>query len=307
MVAEYLPTRSLFDHRALALFLAVAALLFAPGCKGSSSEAFRLLEEGKRALLIQGDRRQAELLLRKALEIEPRLTQARMVLVQIYEQEGPSSREKLLRELREVLRIAPNHIFAHYRLALAHLWGGELEEAFQELEKTQELLKGPLNLGLDGVWAPLLAYKAFLLLEKGQFDAAQEALRQAYSLKPSDPRVLLGLVVASARRADWDALEGYASGFSKQVEPGRGRALEGLIAIWKGEPQRAADIFERVLAESSSLPSKSPQRRTYERFLAWALWEAGQGSKAREIFPDGPEGLEPSPVEILFFFYGRPR
>jgi tetratricopeptide (TPR) repeat protein len=80
---------------------------------------------------------EVEVLLLKALKLNPQLTDARYQLALLYEDEGHAG--KAIREYEAVLRAQPNLKTAHYRLSRLYAANGRAEEARKELELFRSL------------------------------------------------------------------------------------------------------------------------------------------------------------------------
>lgn len=180
----------------------IAALLLV-GCDDSRGEAHRIYEEGRRVLVMHSDVDKAESLFLKALEVDPTLTQAHYELALLYygiyhgayygDYYGRwksvignlSLKNKAVHHIREIFRLSPDHIFAHYQLGIIAIEGGDLDLALREFETTHRLSKGPFGWEPDRSSYQLFIYEGFLLSQRGDVHRAEAILGRAQALNPS--------------------------------------------------------------------------------------------------------------------------
>lgn len=186
----------------LGAFVLIAALLLV-GCDDSRGEAHRIYEEGRRVLVMHSDVDKAESLFLKALEVDPTSTQAHYELALLYygiyhgayygDYYGRwksvignlSLKNKAVHHIREIFRLSPDHIFAHYQLGIIAIEGGDLDLALREFETTHRLSKGPFGWEPDRSSYQLFIYKGFLLSQRGDVHRAEAILGRAQALNPS--------------------------------------------------------------------------------------------------------------------------
>lgn len=173
----------------LGAFVLIAALLLV-GCDDSRGEARKIYEEGRRVLM-HNDMDKAESLFFKALEVDPTSTQAHYELALLYYTKWKAMRgsvslkNKAVHHIREILRLSPDHISAHYQLGIIAIEGGDFDLALREFETTHRLSKGPFG------WEPgrssynLFIYEGLLLSQRGDVHRAEAILGRAQALNPS--------------------------------------------------------------------------------------------------------------------------
>ncbi|MDA2916307.1 tetratricopeptide repeat protein, partial [Nitrospinae bacterium AH_259_B05_G02_I21] len=246
------PTRR-FHRRLVCLgaFVLTAAFVLI-GCEGRE-EAYKLYQEGHRFLYVQDDRDRAIHFFLKALESDPTLSQAHMGLANAYWRKGLLEKRK--HHLREAIRVAPNHIEAHYQLGVIAYKDGAFDLALREFETTHRLLKVPFG------WEPgkrsykLFMYEGFLLLGRGDVLRAEAILGQAQALRPTDyHRTLAGLYRAQGKYAEAKPLYKRALAIREKVlgpdHPDVAEALYELARFYRaqGKYAEAEPLYKRALA-----------------------------------------------------------
>lgn len=292
-------------QRGLAGLVAVALVttLLLIGCK-SREQAHSLYEEARRILRVEGDVVRAEQYFIKALKIDPTLTQAHMGLVHVYSNKYSNelySESKTIHHLREVLRIAPEHIEAHYQLGVIAFDKEDFPVALREFETTHRLLRWPFGLEPGREWVELFTFEGFLLLERADLLRAEALFGRSRSLYPASYNSHLGLMLVAAGRGDEAAVERHAGEVARLAEPKDPVAYEGLMHIWTGRAERAIVTLEKEIARMGLIDRERPPRRyvRYQKYLAWAYWKAGRVADAQALVPGRQDDLAPSPLELL--------
>jgi tetratricopeptide (TPR) repeat protein len=286
--------------------IALVAALLLVGCNGRE-EAHKLYEEGRRIFRLEEDPSRAVTFFLKALEIDPTLTQAHMELSSIYlRQEFLREREAAILHLREIVRMAPNHIGANYELGRIAFRKGDFALALQRFETTRQLLEWPFGLESDRQWASLNTYEGLVLLFGGDVNRAEVLLRRSLSLNPADRCSRVGILLVAVARGDVAEVERYAGELERLVKPPDPLAYEGLMHIWMGRPERAIAVFELALAKARAIGEQGARRNAlkqfnqrYRKLMAWAYWKAGKPVDARALAPGGLEDIAPSPHSFL--------
>lgn len=292
------------------LALALVAALLLVGCDGRErEEAFKLYEEGRRTLSSYQDTARAEPFFLKALEIDPALIQAHDELAYIHMLKAALlSESRAIHHLRESIRLAPNHIYAHYRLGLITFRKGDFSPALQEFKTTHRLLRGPFGWEPGKEWTNLLLYEGFLMLMHGDVPGAEKSFRRSRSLSPTDFRSPLGLMLVASARGDAAAAERHVREANRLGIPLRDMkeplAFKALLHVWMGRPERAVATLERAIADLG-LERGTERYQQYQKYLAWAFLKAGRAADAQALAPGRrAEELKPSHAEILAMMSG---
>jgi tetratricopeptide (TPR) repeat protein len=212
----------------------------------ASPDARRHLERAVQAIgahdLVQGE---AEL--RLALQADPNLADAYLILADLELQDGKTG--EAFQHFQQGLKLNPRSFEGHYNLALAYLREGKRDDGRRELEQATRLNPGnadaAYNLGV-------------LLVEMGKPQDAVGYLRRAEAGKPGRPDVSFNLVralLASGRRAD--AREQAARDSKFLGGDFQWNASVGNLFMEAGDPQEAI----RYLQRSAELdPHRIPAR-----------------------------------------------
>ncbi|MCB7128087.1 MAG: hypothetical protein J3T61_00925 [Candidatus Brocadiales bacterium] len=296
--------------------LALVAALLLVGCDGRErEEAFKLYGEGRRTLYSYEDTARAESFFLKALEIDPALIQAHDELAYIYmhdtlflKSNKIFSESRAIHHLRESIRLAPNHIYAHYRLGLITFKKGDFFPALQEFKTTHRLLRGPFGWEPCKEWISLLLYEGFLMLMHGDVPGAEKNFRRSRSLSPTDFRTSLGLVLVASARGDAAAAERHAREANRLGIPLRDMkeplAFKALLHVWMDRPEQAIATLKGAIA-NLGLERGTERYQQYQKYLAWAFLKAGRAADAQALAPGRrAEELKPSPAEILTMMSG---
>jgi tetratricopeptide (TPR) repeat protein len=140
-------------------------------------EVAELLNEGTTANKA-GQRRKAEKLFRRALELEPRCKEAYNNLAAIYSAEGKGDQVEEM--LHKALEIDPLYVFPRCNLALRRLHWRQIKEAEEFLEPLRELTQ----FRSDQEMAFFLYTQAHLHLARRDYKEARKALEAALAVMP---------------------------------------------------------------------------------------------------------------------------
>ncbi|MEO1082675.1 MAG: tetratricopeptide repeat protein [Acidobacteriota bacterium] len=161
----------------------------------------------------EGDWNAAEASLRRALELDPDVADARESLGEIYLRQGEL--DAAVDVLEGELERRPDHVNARYLLATALDLNGRSVNAVGHLE----LLLASVPRHGDGRY--LLGK---ILLAEGDASAAIEQLEAAKALSPEDANVHYQLGQAHQRRGDRESAQGYFESFRRLKAEQRGEA-----------------------------------------------------------------------------------
>jgi serine/threonine-protein kinase len=113
----------------------------------------------------------------KALAIDPRIIEARMLMVFVYLWRG--QKQKAREEVARMRREAPNEAVVHFVKATLHRLDGEYERALRSYDRLVHL---------DPASFVVVSYnRALIFLYQGKFAEAQRELDRAASVEPNNP------------------------------------------------------------------------------------------------------------------------
>ncbi len=177
---------------------------------------------------------------RKALELDPDLAEAHVLLANVLQEQWHWAEAEA--EYRRALELNPNDAHAHAGLALWLLCQGRTDEAVSWAQRGREL--DPLAVSGGGV--------AWILFQSHRYDEALHELRSALAVHPDDLGVLttLGFVLA-ANDHPKDAIPGLEKVVS--VSHGAPAATGVLIRAYalagrRADALRLLDEFEKTAA-----------------------------------------------------------
>ncbi len=160
--------------------------------------------------------------LRKALELEPDLTEAHVLLAHVQQEQWHWADAEA--EFRHALQLSPNDADAHAGLASWLLCQGRTDEALEWAQRGREL--DPLAVPGSGI--------AWILFQSRRFDEAIRESRSALAVQPDDSTALLYLGFALvANNQSGDAIP----------------VLEKSISVSKGSPA-ATGVLIRAYAHA---------------------------------------------------------
>ena len=210
----------------------------------AQAEARALYERG-RALVDARQYTQAQELLLRALELDPRLAGAHLSLGVCRDGQGdPAGAEQAFRVCVE---LDPRSAKGWTNLAVMLRRRGRPDEALECYEQALEA---------DPAYVSAWANRAFLRLTQGDAEGAERDLDRALELQPDHPQALLNRARARlARRNPQQALEDVRAGLAvRPEEVGFAEAeVEALIALRRLE--EAEQGLERLLARTPRSPA----------------------------------------------------
>jgi TolB-like protein/Flp pilus assembly protein TadD len=159
---------------------------------------------------------------RKALELDPNLTEAHVLLANIEQEQWHWGEAEA--EYRRALELSPNDALAHGGLALWLLCQGRTDEAIAWMQRGRRI--DPIAVSGSGL--------AWVLFQSHRYEEAIQELRSALAVKPDDVDTLstLGFVLA-------------ATGRNREAVA----ALEKVVAASQGSPA-AIGVLIRAYAQS---------------------------------------------------------
>ncbi|HJZ80897.1 MAG TPA: tetratricopeptide repeat protein [Pyrinomonadaceae bacterium] len=215
----------------------------------------------------QGRLSEAENLLLRSARIDPGFVGVHMNLAFLYMLRNAP--EKTLSELKEVVKLDPDHIEANYKLARLLLSRGQTDEAINILERAKSISSAsPLFLPLLGD-----AY-----LKKGNALKAEENYRSAIDAQPNNAEAILGLAKISQSRAD---IKGVAQYLARAHEAA-GDSAEVLYKV--GATSLALGVFDQARASLEQAAKLKPDNPTYLIALGAALLKNGDLFTAERMF-----------------------
>lgn len=123
------------------------------------------------------DYEKAEGAFKKALELDPNLIEARMLMVFVYLWRG--EKQKAREEVSRMRREAPNEAVVHFVKATLHRLDGEYERALRSYDRLVRL---------DPAAHVVVSYnRALIFIFKGQPQEAMRELDQATAIEPNNP------------------------------------------------------------------------------------------------------------------------
>ncbi len=258
------------NHPELAAKLIDQAVKAAPNNANAQASLGRLLAVQKRYP-------EAEVALRKAVELDPKLIRPRMDLADLYATALPKPNEALS-FYRSVLDINPNHAGANYAYGVTLMRVGDLTKARAALETSARLEPGnPL---------PPLAL-ASLSLQQKELDQALIWLGRALEIQPTlaDALELRGDIQQSRRSPD-KALADYSAAI---------RSQPGLISAWmkQGILQQQLGQYEEARKSYLAAIKLDPKLSAAYNNLAWMEAENGKNLEQAEAWAKKAVQLSP--------------
>ena len=184
---------------------------------------------------------EAEKLFVQAIRIDPRIVGAHLNLAYLYLLKGTP--DKTILELKEVLRLEPNHDEALHKLARLLLQLGRADECISLLEKPIQSTPS----------VALLVMRGDAYLKKGDADKAEESFLAALGRQGTAPDALLGLAQVSQLRGDAKATSYYLTR-ARDVAGESPDALYklGVAALKTGAYDEAKSLLEQAIRIKSN-------------------------------------------------------
>ncbi len=201
--------------------------------------------------LAQNDLEGAEAALHKAIDLDPNLSTAYLLLARIYMAANHS--KQALDELT-ALAAKTNSLPAMMQIALIHESLKEYDDARDEYAKI---------LAIDPKFTSALNNLAYLYCEKlGQLDKASEAARRARDLAPDDPSVADTLGWIIFKQGDYQsALALLEESAEQQAAPPTVEYHLGMAHYMLDEEEPARVAFQHAVAAAADSPEKEDARR----------------------------------------------
>ena len=206
-----------------------------PQWQGTSPEPYLQLAL---AQVESGDLDEAEIHLRRALEVDPELAPARFQLGEVLRRQGrpDESAEQYL----HALRLNPGHAAAHNGLGLILKERQEIEAA---LEHFRLAVRGDL------LSAEAYANSGTIFLQEGQVEEATREFHRALQIEPNNSGVYRSLGVARAGLGRHSqAVSDFQQAISLEPEDAEAHYNLGLSQNELGRQEEAIQAFEKAIA-----------------------------------------------------------
>jgi putative PEP-CTERM system TPR-repeat lipoprotein len=191
-----------------------------------------------RQALAQGDVRTAIIHLKNAIQGEPTLAEARLLLGGAYLRIGDYAGAE--KELETALEHGASPSDALPILGQAYLRQSKFDELLDRLT--------PGDRGVE-VEAQLLALRAYAHLGKQEFDKGEALLRQAIALQPDAPQARLGLALLHRQRGDAAAAEAEVDHvLARDPENAEALNLKGELRRRAGDGDAALAAFDKAVS-----------------------------------------------------------
>lgn len=267
--------------RSMLVLLLATFMVGLAACSGPEERKAQYLEKA-RTLMAEGNNAKAQLELRNVLQIDPKATDAYLMLAQIAEKDGDLKAAFL--NFRKVTELDPTNTAAWLKVAHAYTFGGATEEARSAIAKVLEISPGNKE---------ALTLQAALDLQKGDEEAA---LAQAQTLFDADPKLAkAALMLASIKAKKGD----FASAVTI-LERARAASPQDLAV-----PVALADLFARAGEQDKaeavllSLVEHQPAEVSHRMRLADFYQRRGEADKAETVLRD-VVALDPSdPARVI--------
>lgn len=227
----------------LTIWLVITALLAAgPVSAGqaapAASERASDYYEQAQILLRRGDLAAAVIQLKNALQQNPQLLPARVLLGQAYVRQGDGAAGE--HELLRADRLGADPSMTAVPLAKAYLQQAKYKELLDRLQ--------PASLPVD-VRAELLVSRGHAYLALGKLDQARHAFQAAAQLRPDDAAAVVGQSLVRLRRGDIKGA-GELADKAVRMSPKDADAwnLKASVSHLRGDLQQALAGYDKVLA-----------------------------------------------------------
>ena len=214
----------------------LGAVIFSPLPMAASNQAAEYYEDAV-VRYSQGDYKAAAIQLKNALQRDPDMLQARLLLglVHVREGNGAAAEEELLKA---------NQLGADRSLTIV-----ALAQAYLEQMRYRDLLT---NIQSDGykppVQAEVLVQRGHAYLELGEFDHAAKSFAEAEQLNPTAASPVVGratLLLRQGRLVEAETLANQA--VSRAPEEADAWNVKASVSHAKGLPEQAIEEYGRVL------------------------------------------------------------
>lgn len=241
-------------------------LLTVSGCSGSKEEAANRYLNSGIELFEQDELSKANVELRNALQIDPKLAEAYYYLALISEKN--QNWKALFRNLSKVEQLDDNHIQAKVKLAYLLLLAKQSDTALE---------KADFILALDKDNAQAFAIKASAYLQKELYDVAMEYIDKAVREDGVSSEIASIKVSIMHKQGD---TEGALELLSKIID----REQNNLhLLLLRSEINQEANNLEAVEADYRTLIRNNPDEKGFYLKLARLLHEVGKVDAATEV------------------------
>lgn len=188
------------------------------------------------------------------VEVDSSDTRFKIALIQI----GKQNFKEAITELNLVLAGDPEYPEARYYLASSYVASGRKKEAIEELLKIKTQ---------DKMYVQSRTLAAFLLRQEKDFEASEDAIREAYKAKPDDLSIISYMVIILRDIGNLSEAKSLLEDTIKK-HPGNDKILFNyatLLVEFKKHPE-AIDVLEKIVAAN-------PKNADAMNFLAYELAE----------------------------------
>ncbi|WP_395834828.1 tetratricopeptide repeat protein [Cystobacter fuscus] len=190
--------------------------------------------------LLLGELERAERESRRAVELQPRYYEARLMLARVLKEARKSRLAQ--QHLRRAIRLKPREPEAYLQLAQLHLEARAHDKAVKAVEALAAALPGEVS-----------GYRrlGMALAERGDAVRAERMLKRALERDPGDVEALITLARLNEKAGRLAAAEEYLAR-ALERDPDNVAMLEGAgrLALRLGSSVRARAYFDRLLADA---------------------------------------------------------
>lgn len=254
----------MFSKARWILILGVVVMGLA-ACSGPEERKAQYLEKA-RALMAEGNNTKAQLELRNVLQIDPKTTDAYLMLAQIGEKDGDLKTAFL--NYRKVTELDPANTAAWLKVAHAYTFGGATEEARSAIAKVLEIAPGN---------SEALTLQAALNLQQGDEDAAVAQAQTLFDADPTLTKAALMLASIKAKKGDFQAAIDI-------LERARAASPEDLaIPVALADLSMRAGQPDKAETELVNLIGRQPTELSHRLRLADFYQRRGDANKAETV------------------------
>ena len=215
----------------------------------------------------QGRLNDAESFMTRAEKLDPSYVAVHMNLAFLYMLKNAP--EKTISELKEVVRIQPNHVEANYKLGRLLLARAQIDEAIDVIERAKSTTPAAV------IFLPLLgdAY-----LRKGNADKAEENYLLAIAAHKDNPDAILGLAKVAHSRGDTVVVLKYLA----QARELAGNSPELRYKV--GVTALGLEVFDDAQSDLEQAVKLKPNDPSYLIALGAALLKKADLIAAEQLF-----------------------
>lgn len=232
-----------------------------------------------RAFVEQGDMKKADIELRNALKLDPRLAEAHYLRALVFE--SRKAFPEMYRELQNTVQIDENHLDAHLKLAQLHVAAGKPDEAQASVDRARAIAAGDYR---------VLRAQAMVHAREQRVEEALQEIREALALQPGDldSQVMLGSLLLSSRDHE-GAAQAIADGLAKHPESDALMLLDFQQHATQKRVDEAVQAMNRLIVQK-------PQELSYRQGLAAYLVSNERAAEAESVLraavAEMPQSLE---------------